>query len=227
MFGYKIAGVASLHRTAQPLTKQRRAGDVMRGSYQTRRPFALSFHLAKLSASMLCSAPFGSLGKVNMDQCPCESGKKYDACCGPVIAGAETAATAEALMRSRYSAFVKKQVDYLRESLHPDYRHDYDSAASRQWAETSEWVKLEVLKTEGGGEDDKEGTVEFIATYRQKNATIPHHELGNFSRKNGMWYYTDGKLISQGTVRNEGPKIGRNDPCICDSGKKYKKCCGR
>src|SRR3569833_3134762 len=116
-----------------------------------------------------------------MDQCPCGSGKEYEACCGEIIGGKRAAPTAEALMRSRYSAFV---------------------------------------------EDEDEGTVEFIATYRQKGSKIAHHELGNFVRQNGRWYYADGKLFTPGTVRNEGPKVGRNDPCPCGSGKKYKKCCG-
>src|SRR3569832_755629 len=162
-----------------------------------------------------------------MDHCPCRSGKEYEACCGEIIGGKRAAPTAEALMRSRYSAFVKDEIDYLRESLHPDHRRDYDPVATRQWAQQSEWEKLEVVVTTGGGEDDDEGTVEFIATYRQKGSKIAHHELGNFVRQNGRWYYADGKLITPGTVRNECPKVGRNNPCPCGSGKKYKKCCGR
>ena len=161
-----------------------------------------------------------------MSLCPCESGKEYAACCGPIISGAQPAATAEAVMRSRYSAFVKKQVEYLKESLHPDFRGDYDPTATRHWAENSEWVKLQVVGTAAGGASDDEGTVEFIATFRQKGATIAHHELASFSRHDGRWYYTDGKIVAPATVRNEGPKIGRNDPCPCGSGKKYKKCCG-
>lgn len=160
-----------------------------------------------------------------MSHCPCESGKEYDACCGPIISGTRAAATAEDLMRSRYSAFAKREVDYLRKSLHPRHRHDYDPAATRKWAETSEWIKLDILKSETGASDN-EGTVEFVATYRQKGTTLTHHELGNFRRTDGVWYYTDGQLIAPGTVRNESPKVGRNDPCPCGSGKKHKKCCG-
>lgn len=161
-----------------------------------------------------------------MNQCPCNSGNSYDDCCGAVIGGRRTAATAEALMRSRYSAFAKKEIDYLKESLHPDHRHDYDPVATRQWAENSEWLNLEVVEAKGGSENDDEGTVEFIASYRQKGTRLAHHELGNFKRTRGRWYYTDGKLVTPGTVRNESPKVGRNDPCPCGSGKKYKKCCG-
>ena len=161
-----------------------------------------------------------------MSQCPCQSGKEYDACCGPIIRGDRAAPTAEALMRSRYSAFAKDEIDYLEKSLHPDQRADYDPASTRHWAEHSEWLKLEIVEVSGGGENDDEGTVEFIATYRQKGNTLAHHEIGRFNRIKGVWYYTDGKIVTPGTVRHEAPKVGRNDPCPCGSGKKYKKCCG-
>ena len=161
-----------------------------------------------------------------MTQCPCHSGKEYDACCGPLISGKQPAATAEALMRSRYSAFAKGETDYISTTLHPDHREDYDPDATRRWAANSEWIKLEVVDTHDGGENDKEGTVEFIATYRQNGTILNYHELGYFSRVKNVWYYVDGKVITPGTVRNTGPKIGRNDPCPCGSGKKYKKCCG-
>ena len=161
-----------------------------------------------------------------MNLCPCNSGREYEACCGPVIGGESPAATPEALMRSRYSAFALKKIDHLKESLHPDLRSDHDPEATKRWADKSEWVNLEFVDTTGGGADDDAWTVEFIATYRQKGATHAHHEVAEFSRHKGRWYYTDGKMVTPGTLRNEGPKIGRNDPCPCGSGKKYKKCCG-
>ncbi len=161
-----------------------------------------------------------------MNPCPCQSGKEYDACCGPIISGTQAAASAEALMRSRYSAFAMRESGYLEQSLHPDYRHDSDPAATKKWADESEWLKLEILNTSGGGENDEAGTVDFIATYRQRGNTHAHHELGHFKRAKGIWYYTNGKIVTPGTVRNDAPKVGRNDPCPCGSGKKYKKCCG-
>ena len=160
-----------------------------------------------------------------MESCPCASGQEYEACCGAIIDGTRDAPTAEALMRSRYSAFVKGKLSHLRESLHPDSRRDYDPVSTQKWSEQSEWEKLEVLHSTGGEHDDT-GVVEFMATYRQKGARLTHHELAEFSRFQGRWYYVDGKLVSPGTVRNEGPRLGRNDPCSCGSGKKYKKCCG-
>ena len=162
--------------------------------------------------------------KMNMNQCPCDSGQAYDACCGPLHAGTKSADSAVALMRSRYSAYSKGAFDYLSESLHPDHRDDYDPAATRRWAENSDWIGLKVVEAEEQGD---EGKVEFIATYREKGVIHSHHEVGNFLRRDGRWYYVDGRLVPPVTQRNAAPKVGRNDPCPCGSGKKYKKCCGR
>lgn len=158
--------------------------------------------------------------------CPCQSGEKYSACCEPILTGKKPAATAEALMRSRYSAFVTGHIDYLEESLHPDHRAEYDSATTKKWASESEWLGLQILQTRKGGEEDQEGEIEFAASFRQKGGkALVHHEIGTFSRHNGRWYYVDGKAARDEPIRNEGPKIGRNDLCPCGSGKKYKKCC--
>src|SRR5690554_4302316 len=120
-----------------------------------------------------------------MTQCPCGSGLTYEACCEPVITGTAPAATPEALMRSRYSAYALKALDHLKESLHPDNRADYDAEGAKRWAEGSEWIKLEVVDTSGGGADEDEGTVEFIATYRRKGNTHTHHEVATFTRDKG------------------------------------------
>ena len=98
-------------------------------------------------------------------------------------------------MRSRYSAFANGEVDYLKESLHPDHRADFDPVTTRDLAVNSEWVSLQIIGTTGGGKDDLEGTVEFIATFRRLGETYQHHEAAQFSRREGIWYYTDGELI--------------------------------
>jgi len=84
---------------------------------------------------------------------------------------------------------------------------------------------LDILSTEQGGENDEEGVVEFLARYKLSNVTVPHRERATFRKVDGKWYFVDGKELNAPTVRNEGPKVGRNDPCPCGSGKKYKKCC--
>ena len=128
--------------------------------------------------------------------CPCLSGKEYDTCCGAIISGRQTAPTAEALMRSRYSAFVKSEISHLKDSLHPDSRSDFDPVSTKDWADNSEWLGLKIINTSGGGENDQEGTVEFLTLFRIENVAYEHHELGEFKRLNGIWYYVDGKVIT-------------------------------
>ena len=161
-----------------------------------------------------------------MSQCPCGSGKEYDNCCGPLISGNQAAATAEALMRSRYTAYAKADIAYITDTLHPSARHDHDPIAAQRWAEQSEWLGLEICNVEAGGETDDTGIVEFIASYREKGGIKKHHEIAEFTKDNGRWYFKDGKAVAPQTVQREAAKVGRNDPCPCGSGKKYKKCCG-
>jgi SEC-C motif-containing protein len=170
------------------------------------------------------SFPFSGPEQKIMTDCPCGSTLPLESCCGPILAGGP-AATAEALMRSRYSAYVQCDVDHLERSLAPEARTDHDRKAAEQWAKSVEWLGLTVQGTTGGGENDTTGTVEFTAHFRQNGAEHTHHETGNFRRFEGTWVYVDGKMHNQPVVR--GPKIGRNDPCPCGSGKKYKHCCGQ
>lgn len=162
-----------------------------------------------------------------MQDCHCGSGKAYDACCGPIISGDQPALTAEALMRSRYTAYAVGAIDYLGETLHPEHRADWDRDATSRWASESQWQGLEIRAVENGAEGDEEGFVEFIASFTEAGAPKMHHERSRFRKREGRWYYVDGQTPRPATQRNEGPKVGRNDPCPCGSGKKYKKCCGR
>ncbi len=159
--------------------------------------------------------------------CPCGSGRVYGECCAPILSGALQALTTVALMRSRYSAYVVGQIDYLATSLHPQYRQDLDLVATRRWSASTRWMGLEVVDTQGGGESDEEGMVEFIATYKEKDLIKPHRERANFRRYEGIWYYVDGEIVKPVTSVHTQRKTGRNDPCPCGSGKKFKKCCGR
>lgn len=130
-------------------------------------------------------------------------------------------------MRSRYSAYAVAAVDYLGETLHPDHREDWDRKATLQWAEQSQWTGLEVRAVEGGGVDDELGFVEFVAAFNESGEPKVHQERSRFLKHDGSWYYVDGQLPKPVTRRHDTPKVGRNDPCPCGSGKKYKKCCGR
>jgi SEC-C motif-containing protein len=162
-----------------------------------------------------------------MDPCPCGSNVAYDTCCRPLIKGEHPAKTAEQLMRSRYSAYVKKEMTHIYTSLHPDSRVDYDEKSSRAWAESAQWHAFEIVETKGGGAEDREGKVEFIATYSQNGVKTEHHELSSFKKEGDTWYFVSGRNMPPKQVVNAAPKIGRNDPCPCGSGKKSKKCCGK
>lgn len=159
-----------------------------------------------------------------MNNCPCGSGNDYAACCEPIITGKKKADTAEQTMRARYSAHEKVEVDFIFNSTHPKYREGYDHKGTRKWAAESEWYGLEIVDTVQGGPKDKEGEVEFIARFRDKEGRRTHHERGQFKREKGKWLFTEGTMVKSKPLSVN--KIGRNDPCSCGSGKKYKKCCG-
>ncbi|MEJ2455030.1 MAG: YchJ family metal-binding protein [Candidatus Thiodiazotropha sp.] len=161
-----------------------------------------------------------------MSACCCGSGLEFDQCCGAILSGARKADSAEALMRARYAAFVTGQVDFLHQSLHPQHRQDHDIAATRRWAEKAQWMGLQVVEAKTAGDGDDEAIVEFIATYKEDGIVKPHHEISRFSKQDGEWFYVDGRLVIPKTATRDQPKVGRNDPCPCGSGKKYKKCCG-
>ncbi|MGH8021636.1 MAG: YchJ family protein [Opitutaceae bacterium] len=161
-----------------------------------------------------------------MPACPCGSGLEYDACCGAVISGAQPAATAEALMRSRYTAYVVRAFDHLKDTLTEEQRADFSADEAAKWAESSEWLGFTILNKVKGEAGDDEGLVEFSARFRAGGKEHEHVEASRFVRVEGKWHYA-GMLATKGeTVRRETPKIGRNDPCPCGSGKKYKRCCG-
>ncbi len=162
-----------------------------------------------------------------MNKCPCGSDIIYADCCEPVIKGKISAETAEQLMRARFSAYAKVETDFLLKSLHPDHRKDHNDDQTRDWAANSIWEGLEIVNTENGGKDDASGTVEFIAYYTAKGEKNRHHERASFIKHDDTWYFTDGVAVPPKQFVRTSPKIGRNDPCPCNSGKKYKKCCGR
>ncbi|WP_207478904.1 YchJ family protein [Arenibaculum pallidiluteum] len=159
-----------------------------------------------------------------MSSCPCASGKEFGACCGPFLSGEAVPPNPEALMRSRYSAFAVGNIDYLESTLLPGTGEDFDRAQVTDWARNSEWTGLEIRATEGGGPDDDAGMVEFVARFRTGGKDYVHHETSRFARQDGRWWYVEGSMGPRQRV--VGPKVGRNDPCPCGSGKKHKKCCG-
>ena len=121
--------------------------------------------------------------------CPCGSGKPYAACCGPLHFGQFSAFTAEALMRSRYSAYVLKFEDYLLATWHPTTRpSELDIEA-----DGTKWLGLAVRRHQQ--QDDSHATVEFVARYRIAGRGHRLHELSRFVREDGRWYYLDGNML--------------------------------
>ncbi|NNL57592.1 MAG: YchJ family protein [Pseudomonadales bacterium] len=155
-----------------------------------------------------------------MDHCHCGAAAPFADCCEPIILGKQQANTAEQLMRARYSAYVIANIDFLHDSLHPGGRESFDFDATKAWAETSQWQGLQILDSKAGQANDKVGSVEFSARYTDADGQVHQHsERSQFKKVDGNWYFCDGQSINI-------DKVGRNDPCPCGSGKKYKKCCG-
>lgn len=160
-----------------------------------------------------------------MSNCPCGSKRAYSECCENLHKG-ENATTAEALMRARYSAFEKNEINYLSKTHKPG-TEDFDEDEARAWATNSTWKGLEIVSTKNGLESDSEGIVEFKALYTDaEGKDIIHHEISNFIKIENQWFYSEGQIVGAGPLVRATPKVGRNEPCPCGSGKKFKKCCG-
>ena len=125
--------------------------------------------------------------------CPCGSGEPDAACCGLYHDGVP-APTALALMRSRYTAFVRGAIDYLIETHDPATRKTVDAKGLAQWSRDTVWLGLEIVATERGGEDDEAGVVEFIARGATRGKPFAQRERSRFRKLDGRWYYTDGKV---------------------------------
>lgn len=146
--------------------------------------------------------------------------------CQPFLRGDAAPETAAELMASRYVAYATGAVDYLLDTHDPKTRSQADRKATLEWSQRADWRGLELLNTERGGPDDDSGQVEFVARYAIDGVEHAHHELSEFRRIDGRWFFVSGEKISAPPVRRIGSKVGRNDPCPCGSGKKHKKCCG-
>ena len=169
------------------------------------------------------SPAFGD-GPPAMIACPCGSARLFDSCCGPLIAG-QPAATAEALMRSRYTAYGCGTVDYLRKTSAGEALLNFDGDGIRASLSETEWLGLEIVGTENGRPEDDAGAVTFRARFRQEGRVHTLSERSEFRRIDGEWRYWRGDATARAAP--EAPlRVERNDPCPCGSGKKFKKCHG-
>lgn len=156
-----------------------------------------------------------------MTLCPCGSDKELAECCGPIIEGLP-APSAEELLRSRYTAFVIRQLDHIECTHAPEIREDFNRAEAERMAEECEWKGLEIRSASENGDNAE---IEFVIRFQRDKQEMIQVERSSFRREDGQWFYVSGEINPQGPQRFVN-KVGRNDPCPCGSGKKAKKCCG-
>ena len=169
------------------------------------------------------TSPAGLPPPVSGQPCPCGSGQLFDACCAPVLARERRAATAEELMRSRFTAHVARDWAHLHRTYAPTAGKPF--VPETEIGEPMAWTRL-VIHAHEPGRDADAAFVDFSAFFAEAGAEREAREKSEFARVAGEWLYTR-------TVRSGPPpvraavKAGRNDPCPCGSGKKFKHCCGR
>jgi len=161
--------------------------------------------------------------------CPCGTARPYEMCCAMYHNNPGTAPTAETLMRSRYSAFTLNKFDYIQDTQKLDSGQEQSAGDIADSNDHTQWIKLDVIETQEGGEKDQTGMVSFCAHFKEGKHIGRLSERSLFKRIDGTWYYTSGEHEVQGNtplIKTADMNIGRNDPCHCGSTKKFKKCCG-
>ena len=146
--------------------------------------------------------------------CPCQSNKSYEDCCGRFHTHVQFPETAEQLMRSRYAAYVLKNVPYIVETTVPSQQGLLNVQAIEAWAENTQWLGLQILKTETLTK--LQSAVEFHAVFQGEEGEQTHHERSIFVKIDDRWYFVDPTV----------PLPTMKQPCVCGSGKKFKHCCG-
>ncbi|MET1080923.1 MAG: YchJ family protein [Pseudomonas sp.] len=147
--------------------------------------------------------------------CPCGRPDTLERCCGRYHAGA-VAPDAETLMRSRYSAYARGQIDYLLATTLPAQQAGLDRAAIAAWSADSTWLGLQVETAESVASEPPHAWVSFVVHWRDGAGEHAHRERSAFVQIAGRWYFIDSTVPL---------RAGRNDPCPCASGVKFKKCC--
>lgn len=206
------------------------------GNHTIINPWSAAWGLPKRSGALFSPRHRGILlGQLNMtdilmtDSCPCGSGQHYPDCCGQYHAGMP-APTAEALMRSRYSAYALKKVDYIINTTWPCQQRQLEQDRHQLQQDDCLWLRLAITRTEAGQPGDLTGIVEFNAWYQESDSDQEQRlqEESHFIYENGRWYYIHPGLNHSGldnTPVRKNTTPSRNDPCPCGSNKKYKKCC--
>lgn len=147
--------------------------------------------------------------------CPCGSRKEYQHCCLRFHNQSCVPATAEELMRSRYSAFCTGELSYLINSWHPAFR----PAAETILSDCAHYISLQIIDTDKGRPEDTTGEVTFVVQYIDNDQLVTMKEKSSFIKHQHKWLYQEGENeLSQKTLK-------KSAPCPCGSGKKFKRCC--
>ena len=153
--------------------------------------------------------------------CPCGSGKLLALCCGPVLAGERLAATAEELMRARFTAHATGNFEFLHRTYKPTAKLPFEPGGE---APATQWTRLVVHSHEPGRVPNM-AYVDFSAYGMEKGLEYVLHEKAEFIQEDGAWIYTRPLREGPAPVKMAAKKPGRNDPCPCGSGRKFKHCC--
>lgn len=131
-----------------------------------------------------------------METCHCGQNTSLEKCCLPIINGEKEASNPEELMRSRYTAFCLKDMDYIYASTDPQRQSDFDFEENKNWASSVEFTGLKIVKS---SEEGNKGVVEFIAHFKVQGAeeVQVHHELSKFRKVDGIWYFREGKILKE------------------------------
>lgn len=158
--------------------------------------------------------------------CPCGSDRAYSHCCRAIILAEKSATSPEQLMRSRYSAYAKKNAQYIYLTYATSSQAEQLIEDIEQWAEQTQWLKLVIHHSSDYQKDlanNNNAQVEFSAFYQYQGQLWQMRERSNFVVEQGNWRYLDGEVSDS----NELAKPKRNELCFCGSNKKFKQCCAK
>jgi SEC-C motif domain protein len=149
-----------------------------------------------------------------LENCPCGSKIRYKSCCEPYVSQIVSPPNALALMKSRYSAYVVGNANYIVVTTCEKNRVLHKLEDIEIWSKQCQFLSLKIV-------DVLPEVVEFEAMYKTEGSYFVHHERSSFKQESGIWCYEDALFVKNYKIE---PK--RNEFCLCGSGKKYKRCCG-
>lgn len=156
--------------------------------------------------------------------CPCGLKKSFENCCHLLITGVNKANSPEQLMRSRYAAYATNNAQYIYHTYSQNSQKEHSIDEIEQWAQQTHWLTLVIHKTSPFNDNkniDEPNQVEFSAFYLHQGEVNHMRECSNFIFEVDEWRYHDGEV----SVNNTITKPKRNEPCFCQSNKKFKQCC--